>query len=479
MCRCLRHALPLMLAARCATLGGLASVLADAPTWKIVAPARAARTAPVWQVLATSVERRPLEFAQWGEGDRPLLLLGPLAGDRTEGLKVVDELVARLRGAPLEPGVRIVVLRDPNPDGRAHGLRTNARGVDLDRNFPTADWHKMPHAGRWASGRVPQSEPETRALVRFLQQTRPCCVIFIATGIRRPSVGYLGSGEPLARAAAEAGSLPLWPFDAARHWGSCPAYAGNELALPVVLLMCAPHVSPDENWQALEKPLMALLRYEARAAPPRGGIAEAESPQHVREHTIVAGTCMGVGAADRAHGGEDDETATMARSTLQLAAAPSGGVPAQAATLGNNGVLPGQARDRAVALAAQELVSGQGDEHVRYLLPFTAAARRARHLRLAGLYERQSVRDAGAGGADASAEEDGTLVPVVSPRAAREKVGESREPAATRGGAAGSPAIERLPPLAPLTAEDRLRSARPWRDSRGLPRAYPATQWAE
>src|SRR5205085_6160026 len=73
-----------------------------------------------------------------------------------------------------EPGIWIIDMA--NPDGCRADTRGNARGVDLNRNFPNR-WKALPR-GTYYSGRAPLSEPESRALKAFIQRERPEITIF-------------------------------------------------------------------------------------------------------------------------------------------------------------------------------------------------------------------------------------------------------------------------------------------------------------
>lgn len=99
-----------------------------------------------------------------------LLALGQMHGSEPAGLGVIDRVRRRLV-AP-DADYQLWTIRTMNPDGAARGNRYNARGVDLNRNFP-GSW-----SGRhYRSGRRAASEPETRAMIRFLRKLQPAGVL--------------------------------------------------------------------------------------------------------------------------------------------------------------------------------------------------------------------------------------------------------------------------------------------------------------
>lgn len=95
-----------------------------------------------------------------------LLSVGQMHGSEPAGLRVTDRV--RRVTIPDDADYQLWTIRTMNPDGAARGDRYNARGVDLNRNFP-GTWS----ARQYRSGRAAGSEPETRAMMRFIQRLQP------------------------------------------------------------------------------------------------------------------------------------------------------------------------------------------------------------------------------------------------------------------------------------------------------------------
>ena len=162
-------------------------------------------TAPAAETVGRSVEGRPIAATRLGAPDAPvrLLVVGSIHGDEPGGHAVIRAL--RRSAAPA--GVQLWLVRTANPDGEARGTRQNARGVDLNRNFPRR-WRA---GGRpfdaYFPGRRPASEPETRALQRLVRRDPPAAHGLVPPGARVVNLSP-GADRGVVRAYARRARLP-------------------------------------------------------------------------------------------------------------------------------------------------------------------------------------------------------------------------------------------------------------------------------
>ena len=135
--------------------------------------ASAAPTVDERELLGESYEGRPIRVFHRGDPDEiRVLVVGCIHGDECAGVRIAR----RLRSGRPRTSLDLWILPSLNPDGRAAHTRQNARGVDLNRNFPYR-WRRGPR-GRYYPGRRPASERETRIAMRLIERIEPDITIW-------------------------------------------------------------------------------------------------------------------------------------------------------------------------------------------------------------------------------------------------------------------------------------------------------------
>jgi hypothetical protein len=120
-----------------------------------------------------------------------VLVVGAIHGDELSSASVAFHWIRLAgEGASLPQPVHFRFIPVLNPDGALQRppRRTNARGVDLNRNFPTPNWERdaafywekrtRKDPRRWP-GPAPLSEPESRFLHQQVEQFQPQLIVAI------------------------------------------------------------------------------------------------------------------------------------------------------------------------------------------------------------------------------------------------------------------------------------------------------------
>ncbi|MHA7833537.1 MAG: M14 family zinc carboxypeptidase [Algiphilus sp.] len=192
-----------------------------------------------------SVEGWPLLYADLPptvttpDGRPPLrvLLFGGIHGDELSSVSVVFQYMAELdQRTDRTKFWRIIPAL--NPDGllRRPATRTNANGVDLNRNFPSPDWQRaaLPHWRR-QTGSDPRrypgpdalSEPESQWLAEQIIRFAPDVVVAM-----HAPLGLLDFDGRRHEAPERLGFLKLDQLGT--YPGSLGRWAGEYLGIPVV-----------------------------------------------------------------------------------------------------------------------------------------------------------------------------------------------------------------------------------------------------
>ena len=156
--------------------------------------------------IGRSVRGAPIYATEAGAARRAradLLVVGCIHGNEPAGIAVSEQLRRRLASKPLNAWL----VDDLNPDGRAADTRQNARGVDLNRNFPWR-WQPLgPRGTQQYSGPRPLSEPEARAAFALVQRVRPRIAIWIHQPLA--VVDESGGSVAVERRFSHLSGLPL------------------------------------------------------------------------------------------------------------------------------------------------------------------------------------------------------------------------------------------------------------------------------
>ena len=196
-----------------------------------------------------------------------LIVAGIHGGYEWNTIELADELIDFLNNFPevVPPDQTLYILRALNPDGLARssgfGGRANENNVDINRNFPSNWQAEWPRAGCWdyipiTGGKAAASEPETRALMAFIQAhdfqaliSYHSAALGIFPGGQPPDAGSLS----LAEAVAAVSDYPYPPIDAGCvYTGQFVDWASDQ-GIPAVDIELTNHQDSDfeENLKIL------------------------------------------------------------------------------------------------------------------------------------------------------------------------------------------------------------------------------------
>lgn len=155
-----------------------------------------------WQAQMQSVEGHPLLYTVVGKRSPTSLLLCSVHSDENTSYQCF-RFLQLLQKQPQLLNHRLVIAPLVNPDGflKKRKTRTNARGVDLNRNLPTKLWQnwalkkwkqRYQSKARRYPGKSANSEPENQFVVWLIQRFNPDKIISLHAPMNFLDLDYLG-----------------------------------------------------------------------------------------------------------------------------------------------------------------------------------------------------------------------------------------------------------------------------------------------
>ncbi|QOV88986.1 M14 family zinc carboxypeptidase [Humisphaera borealis] len=262
----LRHGRRLAIALFCAaTMAGCSpspGTIAR-PTPPMSQPATTVTVPPRVVTLGHSIEARPIVLHLFGDTAvgpaNTVLIFGGIHGNEPTSAGVCRELVAYLTANPdAWQGRCVAILPEANPDGLNRRIRTNKNLIDLNRNFPAANWKKTRRSS-FFGGDAPATEPETKVLISLIEQNKPARIVSVHS-MADPCNNYDGPGEALAERMAKHNGYPVKASIGYPTPGSFGSWAGGDKQIPVITLELPSRATTEASWKGNREALLAAVR---------------------------------------------------------------------------------------------------------------------------------------------------------------------------------------------------------------------------
>lgn len=215
-----------------------------------------------WQILGKSLQERNIHYLELGSGEETIIIFGAFHGDELLGARFVFQYAEYLATMDRIHPLKIIIVPVMNPDGLFRNTRTNANGVDINRNFPTKNWRPGSKSPRTNPGTAPATEPETQAVMALLKKYPPSRIISVHTPLK--VVNYDGPGKQLAEAMAIHNQYPVSGDIGYPTPGSFGTFAGVEQNIPTVTLELPRRVTLKDVWEANRDALNAAVNFKQK-----------------------------------------------------------------------------------------------------------------------------------------------------------------------------------------------------------------------
>ncbi len=162
---------------------------------------------------------------------RSVLIIAGVHGNEIEGVWLAEAICNNLQTNTTSQDISVIPIL--NPDGVKANTRHNHNGVDLNRNMATKDWVSTPLQPKYKPGKVKNSEPETQALINFVEDTNPKLIISLHS-YKTPMLNINGDCKAIAEKIASEAKLDVKESIGYDTPGCLGTYYGLERNIPVI-----------------------------------------------------------------------------------------------------------------------------------------------------------------------------------------------------------------------------------------------------
>lgn len=221
-------------------------------------------------VIGYSSQGRTITAWRFGSGAIKFVYFGTTHGNEKSTKYLLDRWISELDGNfdKIPASASVFVIPNINPDGFNANSRRNARGVDLNRNFPANDWKKdvtMP-SGELVingAGTAPLSEPESQAIASFVQAQAPRLIMTYHSVASIVSGNSVGIADGAASAYSDLSGYNYSAFGEEETvfkydtTGAFETWLNNKIGIPSVLVELGSHSNSEfsKNRSAMWKML--------------------------------------------------------------------------------------------------------------------------------------------------------------------------------------------------------------------------------
>ena len=180
------------------------------------------------QTLKKTFSKNHNEIVLLGNDNfKNILVIGVFHGDEPQGKFLIEQYLKE------NNDTRLLFIPCLNPDGMAQNIRTNANGVDLNRNFPTQNW-ELTERNEFFGGESAGSEIETGFITEIIEIYNPKLILTLHAPFK--VVNYDGNAQEISEKISQIINYPVEPSIGYPTPGSFGTYAGIEQKIPTITL---------------------------------------------------------------------------------------------------------------------------------------------------------------------------------------------------------------------------------------------------